>query len=375
MRQIYVHFMFVFLLSTLLIPVASAEILFASNFSINSGVPQNESIGFITEFENGGFVLQDGNQLHVSDPGAGENGFRVQFTNLNVTENVYYLFRMYTNETANGFGGVGLTNCTVNDNMGHEEMGSCDSEGNFNTGNAINFAPTNNVRVVNTLVGTFTSGVPNDYVVFINRTNLTFWAYQDGVFLGGQVVTAVSVPTFYSGMQMQSGGGSGGDYVYDHICVWTESTGDETFQCPTIFGDPDTSNPSTASLANDVAGFADTDDIVNFSVTLLDDLNLASYIFGTNDTGTFVNESPVVVTGTSQDVSELLTVTAISGQFVCGEFYVTDGTGKTNSSGLSCFSVTPPPPEPLPLANLATIVGMIFMFLIVVSLTFKGAKK
>ncbi|MBI3033592.1 DUF853 family protein [Candidatus Woesearchaeota archaeon] len=91
-----------------------------------------------------------------------------------------------------------------------------------------------------------------------------------------------------------------------------------------------TNNASTATLANGTA---------NWSLTLADGVGLQSYIFSFNDTGSFANDTPITISGTSTFINVTKTITSTGYKQVCGKFYFNDTSNNQNSTSNSCFTV------------------------------------
>ena len=84
-------------------------------------------------------------------------------------------------------------------------------------------------------------------------------------------------------------------------------------------------------------------DTVNFSITLADNVQLSTYRFAHNQSGTLTNGTSVDISGTSFSVVEELNITLFSGENICGQFFFNDTSGNTNNTGLSCFTVATSP--------------------------------
>ncbi len=102
----------------------------------------------------------------------------------------------------------------------------------------------------------------------------------------------------------------------------------------------DTTPPTYTLFQNNAsATLTGTGDTVNFSVDLADNVQLSTYRFAHNQSGTLTNGTSVDISGTSFSVTEELTVTLFSGENICGQFFFNDTSGNTNNTNLSCFTV------------------------------------
>lgn len=78
----------------------------------------------------------------------------------------------------------------------------------------------------------------------------------------------------------------------------------------------------------------------NFSVTLSDETALANYTFGTNNTGTWANESVVNISGTSYKANTTLTLNNTVGVVVQWEYWFADSSNNLNNTGIQSLTVT-----------------------------------
>ena len=84
--------------------------------------------------------------------------------------------------------------------------------------------------------------------------------------------------------------------------------------------------------------------VVQFNITWRDDVNLSSYIFSWNDSGSWVNTS-ASFSGTERNVSVNKTVNATVGMQVCWTYYANDTAGNMNQSGVWCYTLNNTPPN------------------------------
>ncbi len=80
-------------------------------------------------------------------------------------------------------------------------------------------------------------------------------------------------------------------------------------------------------------------DIVQMNVSLNDDANLSSYIFSWNDSGSWVNDSVVVINANQTTASANKTVTASKNIVVSYLFYFNDSNGVNNQTDIGTFTV------------------------------------
>ena len=90
---------------------------------------------------------------------------------------------------------------------------------------------------------------------------------------------------------------------------------------------------------NETATAPRKNDRIQINVTLSDDFNLSSYTFSWNDSGTFVNDSPVSISGTNVTISLNKTVTANKSQVIGYLFYFNDSENQQNQTDIGNFTV------------------------------------
>ncbi len=78
---------------------------------------------------------------------------------------------------------------------------------------------------------------------------------------------------------------------------------------------------------------------IQINVTLTDDSGLSRFIFSWNDSGSYVNDSAVGISGTSVEVSLNRTFNATKGTMVGYKFYFNDSAGRMNVTSTGSFAV------------------------------------
>ncbi len=237
-KKLTMKFLIIISVITLLsLPTAFAQVkagvIFHNDFETDSDVPLNQSVGTITEYENGGgIVSQINSTLRINDSNnLFENGFRVQYTS-EITESFWVAMTSNTESSGTGAGSIGVGNCT--NHMGLEDVGTCPTGGQevwdnnflkFTLGFAKIYSNTNSLCA-------FTNFMYFDYRLLHNFTDNTATLYQDGVFCGSKTVNAGEEMASSTGLIMQSGGNpEQGIYNYRDLCVYPDSLGNETFDC------------------------------------------------------------------------------------------------------------------------------------------------
>jgi len=97
--------------------------------------------------------------------------------------------------------------------------------------------------------------------------------------------------------------------------------------------------PTYTNLQNNASTTTKYGGVVNWSVTLSDDLNLKSYSFAHNMSGILTNFTSTPISGTSYLASYNLTINLTRDNYICGKFFFNDSLSNTNQTNLSCFSV------------------------------------
>jgi hypothetical protein len=102
----------------------------------------------------------------------------------------------------------------------------------------------------------------------------------------------------------------------------------------------ETNTPTWTNHSNNATIYSKVNSSVIFMVNLTDDLSgLYSYIFSTNDTGTWVNQSEVLISGTSGYYNASLNISQYHNTTLCGKFFFFDTNLNANYTNLSCFVV------------------------------------
>ena len=119
----------------------------------------------------------------------------------------------------------------------------------------------------------------------------------------------------------------------------------------------DTTNPTFAETSiNESAPLLN--EVVGLSQVVNDNIGLNQYSFFHNQTGTFVNQTPIDISGTSVNATFNLTVTLTRGNVIGFGFFANDSAGNSNITTISTFTVANTPPSAptiiFPTANLRT---------------------
>lgn len=108
----------------------------------------------------------------------------------------------------------------------------------------------------------------------------------------------------------------------------------------------DNTPPTHTGLTNNATGTYIGVDIL-YSITFEDNYDLGQYIFSENSTGTFVNDTPLSISGVSSAKTVIETVSVGLGNNVCAKFFYEDSFATQSVTELSCYNVTDsPPPTP-----------------------------
>ena len=84
---------------------------------------------------------------------------------------------------------------------------------------------------------------------------------------------------------------------------------------------------------------------IQLNVTLHDDVDLNSYVFSWNNSGMWVNESPVQISGEQYNVSLAREVTQPRDTIIGWRLFFNDSSGKTNETDRFTFTVRNTPPD------------------------------
>jgi hypothetical protein len=102
--------------------------------------------------------------------------------------------------------------------------------------------------------------------------------------------------------------------------------------------------PIWSNIANNASTSSKVGQNVSFTIKLNDETNLSSYIFSTNNTGTWNNQSTVSISGLEYNATASILANQTRGKTICGLFYVYDAGTNLNTSNTSCFTVADTPP-------------------------------
>lgn len=97
----------------------------------------------------------------------------------------------------------------------------------------------------------------------------------------------------------------------------------------------DNINPTYTDYAVSGGKYGET---ARWNITMSDNWEISKYIFSTNNTGSWVNNS--VVNGNFSDITVTKTISQVAGVEVCGLFYITDSANNTITTPNLCFNVT-----------------------------------
>lgn len=112
----------------------------------------------------------------------------------------------------------------------------------------------------------------------------------------------------------------------------------------TTVAPPPPAAPTFTTINNNATGSTITNDVVNWTVTILDDVELSDCWFTHNDSGSLVNETVQGCT-TPFIFDQSITITASTGENVCGFFGANNTNAVEAQTANSCFDVaelTPP---------------------------------
>ena len=101
----------------------------------------------------------------------------------------------------------------------------------------------------------------------------------------------------------------------------------------------DTSTPSYTNFQNNASTVTKINGVVNWSVTLSDNIGLNGYKFAHNNSGTLTNDSFSLLSGTSAFVNTTITIIKPQGNYICGQYWFNDTSNNVNQTSLSCFTV------------------------------------
>ncbi|KKN65101.1 hypothetical protein LCGC14_0484890 [marine sediment metagenome] len=127
--------------------------------------------------------------------------------------------------------------------------------------------------------------------------------------------------------------------VLSKVCGFfgANSTGNENNQSPqSCFIVADLNSPQFSASSNN-ASTTTLNDVVQFRVNITDDISLATWTFGVNLTGTFVNDTTTSISGQTAINLTINKTSRVSNTNVCGRFYFNDSFGNENQSE-TCYT-------------------------------------
>src|SRR3989344_5475814 len=105
----------------------------------------------------------------------------------------------------------------------------------------------------------------------------------------------------------------------------------------------DSTAPTFSSPANDTG--IQKNQNITMNITIADNIELSSYIFSWNDTGSWANNSAVSISGSPYSATTSESITANSGTVVSWRYYANDTSGNKAASGLYNFTVAATPAD------------------------------
>jgi len=187
------------------------------------------------------------------------------------------------------------------------------------------------------------SGYPDD-VNFWDKTTSGWTTSVRGV---GKTTTEMQTLSTFDDAGWDIGTTTTETVLYPEL-AWEEDRGDYTWL---IYTPPDTTPPTYSNnQANTTVAGAN----VNFSIIYDDNTALepgGSYIFSTNNTGTWINESIVSFTSTPQSISVIKTLNSTVGLTIAYRWYANDSVGNNNNTPIYYLTTTE---EPTPSTNVSS---------------------
>jgi len=118
----------------------------------------------------------------------------------------------------------------------------------------------------------------------------------------------------------------------------------------------ETTPPTYTNWGNNASN-SKYNDTIRWNITLSDNIDLDYYIFAHNISGTFVNNTPVDISGKNYSANFTWKINLTRGKTVCGIFWFNDSSANGNTTDQSCFtvantipaltaSITPTPADP-----------------------------
>jgi hypothetical protein len=141
--------------------------------------------------------------------------------------------------------------------------------------------------------------------------------------------------TFSSNAQNFIAGWRGGDADTSFTLFLDDVVIADAYIGPLVVGDTTVPTYSTPTTNTTVASAN-----CNFTVSLADNVALANYTFGSNNTGSWVNASAITISGTSYLSNTTLTLNATIGNIIQWEVWFADSSNNLNNTGLQTITLT-----------------------------------
>lgn len=132
----------------------------------------------------------------------------------------------------------------------------------------------------------------------------------------------------------------------DYVGFYTKEDGGGRYPYFNITYNEDTTNPLWHNqFVNESSPVKD--EYMSFNITITDESSLGGYVFSWTDSGDWVNDSEVALSGTYQNVTVVKQISAIGGTNISWRFHFDDDSSNPNSSTISTFIVgNTAPPQP-----------------------------
>jgi hypothetical protein len=210
---------------------------------------------------------------------------------------------------------------------------SMGTEATVQSGVSSTSSPALTINTANNDLYCFWAGTTAQHVYY-SKYNGTAWATATDWITEIALTGNDRLTSFYS-----IAGTTGNNYVGLEYMNKTASAYQIRFSFLTVSTAGDTTKPTYSSPSTNTTM---RDAPCNFSVTLADETALANYTFGCNNTGTWVNETLVTLTGgpTSYKANTTKTLTNTVGVLVQWEYWFADTSNNLNNTGLQNLTVT-----------------------------------
>ncbi len=191
-----------------------------------------------------------------------------------------------------------------------------------------------------------------ELIKIVTHRNQTVDAFVNGIFIGST--------NFMLGSEVSNSSwvlfnlDDNGEIIVDWIAHYnTTETG--------VAVPPDTTNPTFGSDSINNSN-PKINEVVALSQVVQDETELSSFRFSHNISGSFVNQSPVSISGTSQNATFNLTVTLPQGNVIGYQWHTADSSGNINITSIASFTVANTPPETptiiLPLPEITNVIPL-----------------